>query len=78
MSIASFLRCLDGLQLAEAAEHDVMAQALNEHLLDHGDRFPIPYLRQRVVSERGPTAQRPLRWVAGHRAFDAGRRPEQR
>lgn len=67
MSLPGFRRCLDGVRLADAFEHDLMALALNEHLLDHGHRFPIPYLCQPFIDETGPSAARWLAMIAGTR-----------
>lgn len=37
--------CLAAEVVVGDVEHDLIALALNEHLLDHGLRFPVPYLR---------------------------------
>ncbi len=67
MSLPGFRRCLDGVRFADVFEHDLMALALNEHLLDHGHRFPIPYLCQPSIAETAPVAARRPASITGTR-----------
>lgn len=58
MSLFWFHLCLEAEAFAGTVEHDLIAQVLNEHLLEHGHRFPIPYLRPPPTSGDDPSAPR--------------------
>ena len=36
---------VSGVRSASSSEHDVLAAALNEHFVDHGDDHPVTYWR---------------------------------
>lgn len=61
MSLFWFQLCLDVDAFADQVEHDLIAQVLGEHLLEHGHRFPVPYLRHRPTGDADPTARPPQR-----------------
>jgi hypothetical protein len=43
MSLDHLVDTLRGTQEVSDHEHDMVAQALNDHLLDHGLNHPVPY-----------------------------------
>lgn len=68
MPLETFHGCLDAVVHVDDAEHDLVALALNEHLLDHGHRFPVPYLRDRPSGGTDRVARLPQRCRVRHRA----------
>lgn len=44
MSLHDFDLVLQGWPATSTGEHNLVVQTLNEHLLEHGEHFPLPYL----------------------------------